>query len=94
MSNDDTVLDRIPMYDNNQLCEKIRSVFPDIGKCGIDLKLDFDDEKKAWIVDLTKGSHHLQTHLEPEDANICMEGRQCVGLAMQIGQLRGNIDSV
>ena len=40
------------MYDKKELCDKIRSVFPDIGECGIDLDVDYDEEKKAWSVNL------------------------------------------
>ena len=52
------------MYDKNELCKKIRKIFPDIGECGIDVKIDYDDEKKAYIVDLKKGQHKLKTYLE------------------------------
>ena len=79
------------MYNKNQLCEKIRSVYPDIGKCGINLDVEYDKENNAWVVHLIKGNHKLKTYLEPEDANICMEGKQCVGLGLQISQLKDNI---
>ena len=78
------------MYDNNELCEKIRQVFPDVGECGIDVSVSFDEQKKAYIVDLKKGVHELKTHLEPEDADLCMLGKRCVGLGLQIAQLRSN----
>ncbi|MFP4040993.1 MAG: hypothetical protein ACLFS7_10695 [Desulfosudaceae bacterium] len=81
------------MVDKDTLCEQIKTVFPDIGECGIDVSVDYDDEKKAWIVDLKKDGHHLTTHLEPEDAGECMMGNKCVGLAFQIQQLRTNIES-
>ena len=80
------------MYDNDVLCEKIRQVFPDIGECGIDVNVDYDEEKKAYVVDLKKDRHRLKTYLELEDADTCMEGKQCVGLGIQIAQLRGNIE--
>ena len=80
------------MHNKNELCEKIKSIYPDIGTCGIDVKVDYDNAKKAWIVDLKKGSHELKTHLEPEDADMCMDGKQCIGLGIQIAQLRSNID--
>jgi hypothetical protein len=80
------------MYDKKELCEKIKSVFPDIGECGIDVQVDYDSGKEVWVVDLTKGEHHLKTFLEPDDARLCMEGKQCVGLGTQIGQLRTNIE--
>lgn len=82
------------LYDRNALCEKIREVFPDIGECGIDVKVSYDTETKAWAVDLKKGHHRLKTYLEPEDADICMDGRQCVGLGIQIAQLKANIETV
>ena len=82
------------MIDKKELCEQIKIVFPDIGECGIDVDVDYDKKKEAWVVDLKKGAHHLTTHLEPEDANECMEGNKCVGLAFQIQQLRANIEDV
>jgi hypothetical protein len=80
------------MHDKNALCEKIRSVFPDIGECGIDVQVDYDEQKGAWVVDLKKERHHLKTYLEPPDADLCMEGKQCVSLGVQIAQLRANIE--
>ncbi|MFP3999471.1 MAG: hypothetical protein ACLFNW_08985 [Desulfobacterales bacterium] len=79
------------MYDKNELCQKIRDIYPDIGECGIDVTVDYDNEKKAWIVDLKKDKHELKTHLEPEDAETCMNGKQCIGLGLQIAQLKDNI---
>ena len=80
------------MHDKKELCEKIRSIYPDIGECGIDVDVDYDDTKKAWIVDLKKGEHELKTHLETSEANECMEGKQCVSLGLQVAQLKANIE--
>ncbi|MBU1056522.1 MAG: hypothetical protein KKC46_22235 [Proteobacteria bacterium] len=80
------------MFNKKELCEKIKSIYPDIGACGIDVQVDYDKAKKAWIVDLKKGEHELKTHLESEDADTCMAGKQCIGLGIQIAQLRSNID--
>ena len=82
------------MYDKNELCGKIKKIFPDIGECGIDVKVDYDDKKKAYVVDLKKDQHELKTYLEKEDADTCMSGKQCIGLGLQIGQLRANIESL
>ena len=81
------------MRDETELCNKIRSLHPEIGECGIDVSVDWDEAKKAWIVDLTKGNHSLKTHLEPEDADGCMQGKQCVSLGLQIAQLEANIET-
>lgn len=82
------------MHSKEELCEKIKKVFPDIGACGIDVVVDFDKEKNAWVVDLKKDTHELKTYLEPEEADKCMDGKQCVSLGLQIAQLRVNIDSM
>ena len=79
------------MYNNDELCAKIKDLYPDIGECGIDVSVDYDNEKKAYIVDLKKDQHELTTHLEPEDAETCMNGKQCIGLGLQIAQLKDNI---
>jgi len=82
------------MHDKNELCKKIKSIYPDIGECGIDIKVDYNETKKAWIVDLKKDNHKLKTHLEPDDADLCMDGKQCIGLGIQIAQLRSNIEEM
>lgn len=82
------------MYNKEELCKQIEKVFPDIGACDIDLTVDYDDEKKAWVVDLKKDNHELKTFLEENEADDCMAGKQCVSLGLQISQLRVNIDSM
>ena len=80
------------MYTKDDLCKKIISIYPDIGECGIDIKVSYDGTKKTWVVDLKKGGHELKTYLEPEEADVCISGKQCIGLGIQIAQLRSNID--
>lgn len=82
------------MHNKKELCEKIRSIYPDIGECGIDVDVEYDKTKKAWVVDLKKGEHELKTHLELQEADECMEGKKCVSLGLQIGQLRANIEKM
>jgi beta-xylosidase len=75
-------------YDNQELCAKIKDVFPDIGECGIDIDVDYDDDQKAYIVNMKKGQRKIKTHLETEDADTCMLGKQCLGLGIQIAQFK------
>jgi hypothetical protein len=82
------------MHDKKELCEKIRSIYPDIGECGIDLDVEYDEAKKAWVVDLKKGNQELKTHLELQEVSDCMEGKKCVSLGLQIAQLRANIEKL
>ena len=82
------------MIDKKQLCEKISKIYPDIGACGIDVDVEYSEGKHAWVVDLKKGTHHLQTHLEVDEAEKCIQGKQCVSLGLQIAQLKDNIDQL
>jgi len=79
------------MYDKKKLCNKIIDIYPEIGQCGIDVDVNFNDKKNVWIVDLKKGKHKLQHHLEIPDADQCVEGKQCVSLGLEIAQLKKNI---
>lgn len=78
--------------DKNELCGKIKEIYPDIGECGIDVDVNYDDAQSRWVVDLKKGDQHLKTYLEEGDAEACMDGKQCVSLGVEIAQLRGNIE--
>ncbi len=80
------------MHDKEELCKKIKSIYPDIGECGIDVDVRYDEEQGSWVVDLKKDNVELKTFLEPDEANQCMDGKQCVSLGMQIAQLRSNIE--
>ena len=79
------------MIEKQTLCEKIRKLYPDIGECGLDLDVEYDQDQKAWVVDLKKDKHELKTYLEDGDAEMCMDDKQCVSLGIEIAQLRDNI---
>ncbi|MBU0987136.1 MAG: hypothetical protein KKH68_07770 [Proteobacteria bacterium] len=79
------------MIDKNELCQKIIELYPDIGECSIDVNVDYDENQKAWVVDLKKDRLELKTFLEDGDAELCLEGKQCVSLGLEIAQLRDNI---
>lgn len=80
------------MHDKKKLCERITSLYPDIGECSIDIDVDFDKKKNAYVIDLKKENHELKHFLEPADADACMDGKQCVALGLDIAQLRKNIE--
>lgn len=79
------------MINGKELCDKITDIYPVIGACGIDVKVNFDETKEAWMVDLHKDAHHLQTRLEIDEAEKCLDGKQCVSLGIQVAQLVDNI---
>lgn len=80
------------MYDEKMLCEKIISIYPDIGACGFDIDVTYDNENKSWLVKLKKGAHELKHYLDVPDADKCVEGKQCVSLGLEIAQLKKNIE--
>ena len=80
------------MYKKEELCAKITQIYPEIGECGIDINVRFDDEKKAWVVDMVKDSHNLKHYLDIPEADHCMDGKECVSLGLEIAQLRKNIE--
>jgi hypothetical protein len=82
------------MYDKSELCEKIRTIYPDIGECGIDIDVDYDQDQKSWVVYLKKDNHELKTFLEDSDAERCLLGEKCVGLGIEIAQLKTNIERI
>ncbi|MEN8782677.1 MAG: hypothetical protein WBM78_03175 [Desulfobacterales bacterium] len=82
------------MYDKAELCEKIRTIYPDIGECGIDIDVNYDQDQKSWVVYLKKDKHELKTFLEDSDAERCLLGEKCVGLGIEIAQLKANIDRI
>lgn len=80
------------MITKEELCKKIEEVFPKAGACGIDFDVEFDEENKAWAVELHHGSQHLKTFIEVNEADSCLEGKSCIPLGMQIAQLKHNFD--
>ena len=80
------------MYNATELCEKITSLYPDIGHCGADIDVSYNQAENSWIVHLEKGSHALNHFLEQLDADRCMEGKQCIALGLDIAQLRKNVE--
>ena len=82
------------MIDKAELCEKIKSIYPDIGECGIDVDVDYDEDQRAWVVHLKQGGQQLKTFLEDGDAELCMLNKKCVKLSIEIAQLKGNIDRI
>ncbi len=80
------------MIDKNELCEKIRDIYPDIGECGVDISASYDVENQKWVVGLTKGYRSLKTYLEDGDAELCLTEGHCVGLGVEVAQLKSNIE--
>jgi hypothetical protein len=79
--------------DIKALQAKLKEIYPEIDRHKLTLETCFDDKKDAWIVQLSKGSHELRTHLEKKDAEECIDGIECVYLGVQIGQFVKNFEA-
>jgi len=80
------------MISKEELCKQIRMIFPDIGACGIDVDADYDGKQQRWTVTLHKDGKTLKTYLSPGDAEMCMMGKECLGLAIEVTQLVDSIE--
>jgi hypothetical protein len=64
-------------YTADVLQSKLLSMYPDIGKEGLSLRLNYDDGKKSWIVKLAKNGKDQIITLPEADADTCMTGKIC-----------------
>ena len=76
------------MYSNEEICNKIKSIYPDIGECGIDVEVDFDKNQDSLVVYLRKDNKEIKHYLPNEDADACLMNQKCVALGVEIAQLR------
>ncbi|MGD9948289.1 MAG: hypothetical protein AB7U29_07385 [Desulfobulbus sp.] len=79
-------------YSEQELCRRITALYPDIGECGKNINVSYNETKKAWLVHLEKDTHSLDHFLESPDADPCMDGKQCVALGLEIAQLKNNLE--
>lgn len=74
------------------LKDRIMEMYPEILQKGISVGLEFNEEKKAYIVKFKRDHSELTTHLEKKDADECMDGIKCIYLGVQIGQFIKNFE--
>ena len=79
-------------HSKEELAAKLREMYPEIERHGLELSLEFGHDENAWAIHLKKGAHELTTHLEKKDADECLEGIECVYLGVQVGQFMKNFE--
>jgi hypothetical protein len=80
------------MYSKQELCQRIQELNPDIGECGVDFDVEYDEQAEAWAVDFHDGRYHLKTFVDNQDAAVCLEKDMCIPLGVEVGQLRYNFN--
>jgi hypothetical protein len=76
--------------DNEQkanLCNQIKSLYPDISQHGIQIAAVYLEEQRAWTVNLKKGKLCFTSLLEEEDLDRILSGQKCLSLAIEIQQI-------
>jgi hypothetical protein len=70
------------------LCAKeLPGCIPEIGECGSEIDVTYDEANSSWIVHLKKVPTACNHYLDFDDADNCLEGKQCVSLGLEIAQL-------
>ena len=73
-----------------ELIQKLKAIYPDITAHRLNLDVEFNADKNAWVVKLERDDAKLHTYLDKADADACLEGVQCVYLGVQVGQFIQN----
>lgn len=70
----------------SELLARIREIFPEIEKNGIQTSCFYDEKTEAWLVEFTHDEHSLETHLDKKDVEDCLAGKKCIHMGVQIGR--------
>ena len=69
---------------------KIREIYPELEEYDVAISIYFDEKTDAWVVTFSKNGHSLDTHLDKDDVQACVEGKKCVYMGVQIGRFIEN----
>jgi hypothetical protein len=75
------------MFDKNEVCQKIKELNPDLGKCDVDIETFYNSSKNSWIVVSKKGDHDIVHYLDKKDIRNCLDGVQCFSLGLDVAEL-------
>jgi hypothetical protein len=73
-------------YSKGELLKKLMDMYPEISSYGLEVGLQFDEAKNAWVVTFTKGGSSRHAFLDKGDADACMDGNACIYLGVLIAQ--------
>ncbi len=79
-------------YFEEELKKTITAMYPEISDHKLDVGVEFDYPKNAYLITFKRGEDVLTTRIDRKDANDCMRGIQCIYLGVQIAQFIRNFD--
>jgi hypothetical protein len=74
----------------SELLARIREMYPQIEKNGIQTSCHYDEKTESWMVEFAYDEHTLETHLEKKDVEDCLAGKKCIHMGVQIGRFVEN----
>jgi uncharacterized membrane protein HdeD (DUF308 family) len=76
------------------LKDMIYELHPEIVQHALNLSVIFDEAKKAYVLKFSRGGRELNTYLDKQDADECMEGKKCIHLGVQIAQFLDDFEEI
>ncbi len=76
------------------LKEMIYELHPEIVQHALNLSVIFDEANKAYVLKFSRGGRELDTFLDKQDADECMEGKKCIHLGVQISQFIDDFEEI
>lgn len=80
-------------YSDVALKDKIMAMYPEIAQHKISVGLGFSEDDNSYVVNFRKNSHELQTYLDKNDADECIQDIKCVHLGVKIGEFIKNFEA-
>jgi len=73
-------------YTQVGLEDKIYEMYPELMEHKIALRLNFEEERNAWVIHFEKGGKSRYAFLDKADADACMDGYTCIYLGTLVDQ--------
>lgn len=74
------------MEHKENVCRTLHRIHPDIGECGKDLRVEWNENLGVWAVDFHKRGNRIKHFVDPQDMIDCMDKNKCVGLGIEFAQ--------
>jgi hypothetical protein len=81
-------------YSIEGLKDMIFELHPEIIQHALNLSVRFDAAKGAYVLKFSRGGRELNTYLDKQDADECINGEKCIHLGVQIAQFLDDFEAI
>lgn len=81
-------------YTIEGLKDMIFELHPEIVQHALNLSVTFDEAKNAYVLKFSRGGRELNTYLNRQDADECIEGKKCIHLGVQIAEFLADFEDI